>query len=105
METKELPVRYIGLPLISTRLKSRDCEDIKRRIVARVQSWTATALSYGGRIQLVISVLRSVQAYWSSIFILPKKVLREIDEVLRRFLRSGSELNGMKFVVLKKMVV
>lgn len=65
INTKELPVRYLGVPLISTRLRSRDCDDIKKRIVARVQSWTATALSYAGRIQLVISVLHSVPAYWS----------------------------------------
>ena len=43
-------------------------------------------------VQLAISVLYSVQAYWRGIFILPKKVLNEMDEVLWRYIWSGSEL-------------
>ena len=92
MESRELPVKYLGVPLISTRLKVRDCEEIKKKILNRVQCWTAGALSYAGRIQLIISVLHSVQAYWSSIFILPKKVLKDIDDILRNFLWTGTNL-------------
>ena len=33
-----------------------------------------------------------MQVYWSSLFILPKKVIREIESILRAFLWSGSEL-------------
>lgn len=29
MEKKVVPVRYLGVPLISTRLRVRDCEDIR----------------------------------------------------------------------------
>lgn len=48
MELKALPVRYLSVHLISTRLKMRDCEEIKRKILVRSQSWTARALSYAG---------------------------------------------------------
>lgn len=50
-------------------------------------------MSYAGRIQLVISVLHSIQAFWSSIVILPKKILKDIDDILRKFVWSGTELN------------
>lgn len=45
------------------------------------------------------SVLFSIQVYWSSIFIIPTKVLKDIDKVLRAFLWSGPELkaSGAKF--------
>ena len=33
-----------------------------------------------------------MHAYWSSIFILPKRVLRDIDDMIRRFVWSGTEL-------------
>ena len=33
-----------------------------------------------------------MQVYWSSLFILPKKVIREIDSILRSFLWSGVDL-------------
>ena len=92
MGIHNLPVRYLGVPLISTRLKARDCEDIKKKILHRVQCWTAKALSYAGRVQLIIAVLHSIQGYWSSIFLLPKRVMKDIDVVLKSFLWSGTDL-------------
>lgn len=38
MDIKELLIRYLGVPLISTRLHSRDCSAIKDRILKRVNS-------------------------------------------------------------------
>lgn len=92
MEVKELPIKYLGVPLISTRLKARDCEAIKGRILQRIQSWTSKYLSYAGRVQLVVSVLHSIQAYWSTMFVLPKKVLKDIDSVLTSFIWTGADL-------------
>ena len=92
MAVKELPVKYLGVPLISTRLRVRVCEEIKKKMLMRVQSWTAKALSYAGRVQLVVAVLHSIQAYWCTIFVLPKKVLKEVDEILRRFIWTGTEM-------------
>lgn len=45
-----LPVRYLGVPLLSTRLSTKDCQCIMDRITARVKSWTARKLAYGGRL-------------------------------------------------------
>ena len=80
----ELPVRYLGVPLISTRLKATDCESIKDRMLKRVISWISKKLSYAGRVQLVVPNLHGIQAYWSSIFILIS-YLRRISMKLRRF--------------------
>ena len=33
-----------------------------------------------------------MQVYWSSIFILPKRVIRDIENLLRSFLWSGTDL-------------
>lgn len=40
------------------------------------------------------SVLFSSQVYWSSIFILPQKVLKEVENMLRAFFWSGPELKN-----------
>ena len=74
-----LPMRYLGVPLITTRLTSNDCKSLVDRMVARVKSWTSKFLSYAGRLQLIQSVLFSIQVYWTSIFILPKKVIKQVD--------------------------
>ncbi|XP_058189339.1 uncharacterized protein LOC131306925 [Rhododendron vialii] len=89
----KLPVKYLGVPLISTRLTSTDCSMLKEKILARIHSWTQKFLSYGGRAQLIQSVLFSIQTYWSSIFTLPQSILKEIEGVLSVFLWSGADLN------------
>ena len=71
------------MPLISTRLTARDCRPLIDKITNRVESWTSKRLSYAGRLQLIRSVLFSIQVYWSSIFILPKEVCKVIDQILR----------------------
>ncbi len=50
-----LPVRYLGVPRLSTRLRAIDCAQLKEKILGRIQSWSNKTLSYGGRLQLVIS--------------------------------------------------
>ncbi|XP_028120126.1 uncharacterized protein LOC114317568 [Camellia sinensis] len=87
-----LPVKYLGVPLITTKLRALDCQQLIDRITNRIKSWTNKALSYAGRAQLIQTILFSMQVYWSSLFILPKKVVREIENLLRAFLWSGVDL-------------
>ncbi|XP_028089909.1 uncharacterized protein LOC114290215 [Camellia sinensis] len=87
-----LPVKYLGVPLLTTKLRATDCAPLIDRITKRVKNWTNRVLSYAGRSQLIQSILFSMQVNWSSLFILPKKVIREIESILRAFLWSGSEL-------------
>ncbi|KAA0049769.1 non-LTR retroelement reverse transcriptase-like protein [Cucumis melo var. makuwa] len=72
-----LPVRYLGLPLLTGRLRSNDCAPMIQRITSRIRSWIARVLSFAGRLQLVCSVLRSLQVYWASVFVLPAYVHNE----------------------------
>ena len=51
------------------------------------------ALSYDRHLQLIKSVLFSIQVYWSSMFILPKAVIRKVEAILRSFLWKGSDLS------------
>lgn len=48
-------------------------------------------LSFSGRLQLIQSVLNSIQLFWSSIFILPKKVVKAIEQRFNQFLWKGQE--------------
>lgn len=69
IDSRELPsVKYLRVPLISIKLKVRDCEGIKQKILSRIQSWTSKSLSYAGRVHLAIFVLQGIRAYWTSIF-------------------------------------
>ena len=84
-----LPLKYLGVPLITTKLKKRDCTDLVQKITARILSWTSKFLSYAGRIQLVQSVIAGIQNYWAGMFMLPKSVIKQVEMLMRRFLWSG----------------
>ena len=88
----ELPVRYLGVPLISTKLTDVHCKPLVDRITARVASWTARFLSFARRLQLIQSILCSIHSFWNSLFVLPKKVIRQVEQILRRFLWKGPNL-------------
>ncbi|XP_059659057.1 uncharacterized protein LOC132305432 [Cornus florida] len=89
-----LPIRHLGVPLISTCLRAADCRPLIERITHMITHWTSRSLSYACRLQLIKSVLVSTQVYWSSIFILPKGVFDEINRILMAFLWSGIEMKS-----------
>jgi hypothetical protein len=49
MKEGKLPVRYLGVPSISSRLSSADCGVLLERITRCIDSWLCRNLSYTGR--------------------------------------------------------
>ncbi|XP_056695389.1 uncharacterized protein [Spinacia oleracea] len=90
------PFRYLGVPLTTRKLPFTDCKPLIDRTVARIKSWTSKFLSYAGRLQLVKSVLFGIQLYWCQIFVMPKKVMKEIQRICRCFLWSGTDAESRK---------
>lgn len=88
-EKGELPFKYLGVPLSIKRLTAQQCKPLVEKITARITSWMAKSLTYDGRLQLIKSVLFGVQAYWSQLFLLLKKVIKLIEAICRSYLWSG----------------
>ncbi|XP_059627135.1 uncharacterized protein LOC132269932 [Cornus florida] len=88
-EKGALPVRYIGVPFVSTMLRSTDCRSLIDRITLRIGHWTSKNLSFAGRLQLIRSILFSTQMYWSSKFILPASITHELESIFGAFLWTG----------------
>lgn len=74
-----LPVRHLGVLLITKRLTAADCEGLVAKFTSRIDSWCSKHLSFAGRLQLISSVLFSLKVFWSNIFILPKVVIRLLE--------------------------
>ncbi|GAB4854470.1 hypothetical protein Ancab_023054 [Ancistrocladus abbreviatus] len=55
----ELPVKYLGVPLSLTGTSVMQFRALIQRVTARVISWREKLLYYGGRVQLIESVLQS----------------------------------------------
>ncbi|KAL2252868.1 UNVERIFIED_CONTAM: hypothetical protein Sindi_0081500 [Sesamum indicum] len=78
-----LPMRYLGLPLISSRLSISDCQPLLSKIDTRIAGWEGMSLSYAGRVQIIKTVLSALSLYWTSAFILPKAVIKEVVKTLQ----------------------
>ncbi|GAV66931.1 LOW QUALITY PROTEIN: zf-RVT domain-containing protein, partial [Cephalotus follicularis] len=84
-----LLVRYLGLPLLASRLSHMDCKVLIYKLMRRTSSWVSNVLSFGGRLQLLASVLFSIQVFWCTAFILPVSITKECNRILRNFLWHG----------------
>ena len=95
-ESGALPVRYLGLPLLTKKMSTSDYTPLIEKIRARIGKWTARHLSFAGRLQLISSVIQSLTNFWMSAFRLPNACIKEIDSICSAFLWSGPELNAKK---------
>ncbi|KAJ0954856.1 putative RNA-directed DNA polymerase [Helianthus annuus] len=86
-----LPVRYLGIPLLSKRLYSKDCSALIDKVRKRLNDWKNKALSFAGRLQLIRSVISSLNVYWASMFLLPINVIEDIERLIGKFLWANSE--------------
>lgn len=85
-----LPVRYLGVPLSSKKMKKPDFQPLLDKISARFNSWTVRHLSFGGRFQLIQAVIYSTISFWASIFILPNDCISELERMCNAFLWRGA---------------
>lgn len=89
MKLGKLPIRYLGVPLVSGKLKESDCKALINKITEMVKSWTSKFLSFVGRLQLIDSVINHMINYWFSVFLLPKKVIKAVERICLSFLWNG----------------
>ncbi|KAJ9539059.1 hypothetical protein OSB04_031792 [Centaurea solstitialis] len=75
-----------GVPLSPVSLKVAHYGCLVAKVKARLSNWKHKHLSFGGRKQLVISVLQSLQLYWMAVFGFPSAIVHEIEGLLRAFL-------------------
>ena len=86
----ELPVRFLGVPLISKQLCVGDCIPLIENITKRIDCWTTLLLSLAGRVQLLKAVLLAMVSFWTRHFILPKGVHNVLQSIFTRFLWKGN---------------
>ncbi|XP_074289023.1 uncharacterized protein LOC141614167 [Silene latifolia] len=86
----QIPFKYLGMPIQTTRLKKQDCECLVDKICSRIHGYGARKFSYAGRFVIVSSVLTSLHSYWASMFVMPKGVIKRIEAVYMNFLWDNS---------------
>lgn len=100
----KLPMRYLGVPLVSKKIGVKECKSLINKITSWVTDWKNKCLTYAGRLQLISSVLASIQVYWMSVFKLPLSVIKAIAKVFKIFLWSqDSNSKGKTRVAWKEV--
>lgn len=85
-----LPVTYLGLPLISGKLNTRDCQPLVTKICGRFEDWGSKHISQAGCTQLIKAVIYGILGNWSEYLFLPKSVLKKVQSLMAKFLWKGS---------------
>ncbi|KAK4384108.1 putative ribonuclease H protein [Sesamum angolense] len=89
-------------PQKSQLILSRSAQDVREQLLAALHFQEGhLPLRMGkhsvvlcGRIQLIKSVLMSLNVYWAMAFILPQGVIREVEKKMRTFLWKGNSAVG-----------
>nr|GEV21816.1 reverse transcriptase domain, reverse transcriptase zinc-binding domain protein [Tanacetum cinerariifolium] len=87
----DLPVKYLGVPLISSRLLNRDCKILVEQATNRIGDLKNKSLSFAGRLQLCKSVISSMHVYWASILMIHQGIIDDIHKLIRGFLWCNGE--------------
>lgn len=88
MRLGKLPVRYLGVPLISWKFKDSYCQPLIEKITARIFNWISKYLTFADRLQLIDSVINSMIHYCKTVFILPKKIIKAVEIICSSYLWS-----------------
>lgn len=88
------PVRYLGIPLCSHKISLHHCAPLLEHIKGKVNSWSAKALSFVGRLLLLNTVINGITNFWTSTFIIPKACIDKINSLCSSFLWHGSSEGG-----------
>ena len=91
------PIKYLGLPLTTIRMRRVDFQLLVDKTLAKFNSWNDRNLNYVGRLTLVKSVLTSQVVYFLIALRAPKATLHDIDAKRKQFLWAGTEkITGAK---------
>ncbi|GKB60907.1 pleiotropic drug resistance protein 1, partial [Tanacetum coccineum] len=97
----DLPIKYLGVPLISSRLLNKDSKILVEKAKNKIGDWKNKSLSFAGRLQLCKSVISSMHVYWASVLIIPKGIIYDIQSLIRGFLWCNGEYKRGKAKVLQ----
>lgn len=85
-----LPIRYLGLPLMARKLKISEYAPLLNKITASMRAWSVKLLSFAGRLQLLRTVIFGTINFWTSAYMLPKGCIQAIESLCSKFLWSGN---------------
>ncbi|KAL0291297.1 UNVERIFIED_CONTAM: putative ribonuclease H protein [Sesamum radiatum] len=87
---KTLPITYLGAPLYKGNKRKLLYVDLIDKIRAKIAGWEQCYLSYGGRLQLIKTVLASMPIYLLQVLNPPVSTLQKIEQIFAKFFWGSS---------------
>nr|GEW99001.1 retrotransposon protein, putative, Ty1-copia subclass [Tanacetum cinerariifolium] len=95
-QPSHFPCTYLGLPIRANMYRSANWFPLLEWFQKRLSSWKAKSLSFGGRLILLKSVLRSLGVYYFSNFKALKMVISKLESIRRNFFLGGGYMDSNK---------
>ncbi|PKU82236.1 Putative ribonuclease H protein [Dendrobium catenatum] len=101
-EMKEF--NYLGIKLALKRMSKSDFQFILEKTLKMFNNWGTRFISLAGRITLVKHVILSIPTYHTTVSLVPKAILQEVEKMCRNFIWDKSNVNhGLHYVGWKKL--
>jgi len=81
--------KYLGFSLKAKGYTTRDWQWLLERIFKKIAPWEYKFLSLVGRLILAQSILCQLSVYWTHIFYLPSKIIKQMNKLIANFLWGG----------------
>lgn len=85
----KLPIKYLGLPVVSTLLKHKHCQPLLEKLSVKIHQWHNKTLSFAGKVQLIKTVVGGLINFWTMPFPLPLETIKQVNSMLANFLWSS----------------
>ena len=86
--------KYLGLPTLVGKSRSRAFKSIKDRVWSRLQNLKVKFLSQAGKEILLKAVVQAIPTYSMSVFLLPSSLCQEINRLMQNFWWGHKENNS-----------
>ena len=86
IDERVFPFPYLGVPLHSKKLNTKECWPLVNKIMGGVNFWSSRLHLYAWRVQLVRSVIGGMKNFKAQIFYLHKKLIKMVKDVCHSFI-------------------
>ncbi|KAI0515950.1 hypothetical protein KFK09_008621 [Dendrobium nobile] len=100
MEFKELQeFNYLGTKMALRRMKGSDFQFILDNALKKIGMWGSKLLSMAGKLNLINYVLLALPTFHTTLSLVPKRILLEIEKACRKFIWSkGNGEKGLHYI-------
>ncbi|KAJ9561163.1 hypothetical protein OSB04_006323 [Centaurea solstitialis] len=88
---ESIPFVYLGLPVGGNTNRVASWQPLINKFKAKLNSWKAKTLSFGGRLCLCKSVLGTLGNYLFSLYKVPAKVINLLESLRSKFFWGGTD--------------